>query len=278
LLVVGSVGRAALATPAEPTGPHPRMLLDAQLRAALQERAKAGRAPITGAVAMCERARTTHDFDHAGWQGEEWRQVVQACLVAWAATDDKAHATTAIAFSQALLDDLTDRGDGKAGDRAVSSDDGYGIRNRGPFTALVYDWLYDQLTPDQRAHARARWKAWLAWYADKGYRAHAPPSNYYAGYLAGSTAIAIAQAGEAGADSTALWRRVADEMWGKEMAVALADDGVLRGGDWPEGWQYGPLSVVEISFAARIARGAGIEVRGIARWLDSLLKHHVYAM
>jgi hypothetical protein len=275
LLVLVLIAGIAHATPPEPTGPHPRMLLDANLKAAWKEQAKLPHGPVVGAIRLCEDARNGHEYDHAVYQGAVWSKVVQACLVAWAATDNKDDAQTAIRFTTALLDDLDMIGDKAGGDNAARRDDGYAIRNLGPWTALTYDWLHDQMPPALRERARARWKAWLDWYREHGYRAHNPGSNYHAGYLISATMIAIAQAGEG---DGALWREVADTMWGKEMAAAFSDDGVLHGGDWPEGWQYGPLAVAEYALAARVARGAGIEVKGVSQWLSALLKRHVYGL
>jgi hypothetical protein len=268
----------AAATPTAPAGPHPRILLDGTLRAAWREQAKLPHGPVHGAIALCDEARLTHEHAGAVYQGSEWAKVVQACLVAWAATDDVAHADTAIAYSNALLDDLDAVGDARGGDAAASRDDGYAMRNLGPYTALTYDWLHDRMTADQRAHARARWQAWLARYRAKGYRAHDGGTNYHAGYAVAATLIAIAEAGEAAQEGVARWQDVADTIWGKELAAALADGGVLDGGDWPEGWQYGPLSVAEIALGARAMRGVGVEVPGIARWLAAMLRHHVYAL
>ena len=62
------------------------------------------------------------------------------------------------------------------------------------------------------------------------------------------------------------------------MAQALASGGVLDGGDWNEGWQYGPLAVAEYALAARIARAHGLPAEGVARWLTALLRRHVYAL
>ena len=144
-----------------------------------------------------------------------------------------------------------------------------------PYTALAYDWLHDQIAPDLRARARQRWASWLTWYREHGYRARAPGNNYQAGYLISATMIAIAEAGEG---DPALWQRVADELWGKDMAAALAAGGILDGGDWAEGWQYGPLSVAEYALATRVASRAGIPVAGVAPWLAGLLRRHVYAL
>ena len=78
----------------------------------------------------------------------------------------------------ALLDDLDDLGDHKGGDLAARRDSGYAIRNLGPYPALAYDWLYDQLPADLRARAPKRFVAWLDWFLAKGYRARNPGSNY----------------------------------------------------------------------------------------------------
>jgi uncharacterized protein (TIGR03382 family) len=254
------------------------MLLDAELRAAWRARSKEGHGPIVGSIAVCG----DHPREHAGAQymGSEWKKMLQACLVAWAATGDPAHAQTALRYFTALLDDLDTIGDGKGGDAAANRDAGYAIRNLGPYTALAYDWLHDApgMTPELQARARRRWAAWLAWFEHSGYHPHDPGSNYHAGYLLAATMIAVAQAGEAGDAGRALWRDVADRMWGKEMAAAWAPGGPLDGGDWDEGWQYAPLAVAEYALGARIVRAHGVRVDGAAGWLDSVLRRHVYAL
>ncbi len=252
----------AHAAPPEPHGPHPRMLLDAELKQTWRVHAKVSAGPVIGSIRLCEEGRTTKEHDRALYQGAEWARLLQACLVAYAATDSDDHAKGAMKFFTALIDDLDTMDDGRGGDDAAKRDSGYAIRNLGPYTALAYDWLHGHrlMTPELKARARQRWKAWLAWYREKGYRATVPGSNYHAGYLISATLISIAQAGEAGDDSAALWAHVADQMWGKEMANALSSDGVLAGGNWPEGWQYGPLSVAEYSLAARVIARAGVQV------------------
>ena len=271
----------AVAAPPEPSGAHPRMLLDDKLRETWRAQVKGGRGPAVGAIAVCDEARTTKEHDRSLYQGAEWAKTLQACLVAWATTDKPEHEATALKFFTALLDDLEVVGDGKGGDAAAQRDHGYAIRNLGPYTALAYDWLHDApgMTPQLREHARKRWEAWLAWYRDKGYRAHAPGTNYHAGYVLAATLVAVAWGGEAAEErGPELWKLVADEMWGKEMAQALATGGILDGGDWPEGWQYGPLAVASYALAARVAAAAGVKIDGIAPWLASVLRRHVYGL
>ena len=278
ILVTTAVAHAA---PPEPSGPHPRMLLDPQVSSAWKAQATAGRGPVVGAIKMCVEAHDTAEHDNAVYQGSEWAKVLQACLVAWAATEKPEHAQTAIKYFTALLDDLDKVGDKQGGDKAATRDSGYAIRNLAPYTALAYDWLHNApgMTPALRQKARQRWAAWLTWYKDKGYRARVAGSNYQSGYLAAATLIAIAQGGEAAEENgPKTWAFVADELWGKDMAAALADGGILDGGDWPEGWQYGPLAIAHYALAARVARANGIEVKGVEPWLSSVLRRHVYAL
>jgi hypothetical protein len=114
-----SNGSRAHAAPPEPSGAHPRMLLDAELRAQWRVMAKLSAGPVVGAIRLCHAARTSRDFDRALYMGSEWSKVLQACLVAWAATDSDDDAATAVRFFTALIDDLDDVGDGKGGVAAV---------------------------------------------------------------------------------------------------------------------------------------------------------------
>ncbi len=280
LATIAALAARAMATPPEPTGAHPRMLLDSELRAKWRAQAGRGDGPVADAIRLCEDARKTRNHDRALYMGSEWSKVLQACLVAWATTNSNHDAATAVRYFTALLDDLDIIGDGRGGDAAAWRSSGYAIRNLAPYTALAYDWLYDHplMTAELRTRARQRWRAWLAWYRDKGYRATSPGSNYHAGYLFAATTIAIAQGGDADKGGTALWRYVADEMWSKDMTAALARDGILAGGNWPEGWQYGPLSVAEYSLGARLMRRVGVQLPGVEPWLSSLLLHHIYSL
>ena len=118
-------------------------MLDPELRAAWKAQAKAGHGPVVGAIALCDEARTSTDHDGAQYQGSEWAKTLQACLVAWAATEQLEYESMALRFFRALLDDLDTVGDGKGGDASARRDDGYAIRNLGPYTAIAYDWLHD---------------------------------------------------------------------------------------------------------------------------------------
>jgi hypothetical protein len=277
VLAMITLAGAARAQPAAPSGAHPRILLDDALRAQWKKAAGERGSFVQKAIAHCEDARRDpHEYDHDNYMRLDWSGHLQACLVAWVATGRDDDAQTAIKYFTAILDDFSDVGDGKGGDDAVAHDDGFPIRAMGPFTAVAYDWLHDKLPEPVRARARRRFKAWTDWYEAHGYRARDPANNYHAGFVAAATLMAIAEGGEAGADGDALWRFVADQMWGKDMKAALADGGLLDGGDWMEGWQYGPLAVAEYALAARAAAKAGIGTDGVPRWLEQLLTRTIH--
>jgi hypothetical protein len=271
---------AASAQP-EPKGPHPRIVLDAELRKAWKAAASKSTTPVARAVRRCDQiSASPKEFSRDGYMGLDWGHHLQACLISYAATGNAEHANTAMRYFTAMIDDLVHIGDGKGGDEAARRDSGYSIRALGPYPALAYDWLHDHklMTEELRKRARQRFAAWTSWYLQKGYRARGPATNYQAGYLIAATLIAVAQAGEAGAEGTALWRHVADELWRKDMTKAFSPGGVLDGGDWAEGWQYGPLSVAEYALGLRVMRKYGVELEAARTWPVDILKRHVYAL
>lgn len=272
--------RPAAAQP-EPTGKHPRILLDSELQKAWRAAAQTPRTPVARAVQRCAQvASSPAEFSRAGYMALDWAHHLQACLVAYAATGKDEHAATAMRYFTGMLDDLERLGDGKGGDEAARRDSGYAIRAMGPYTALAYDWLHDHklMTEELRRRARQRFAAWTTWHLQRGYRARSPATNYQAGYLMAATLIAVAQAGEAGAAGTKLWRHVVDELWRTDMTKAFAEGGVLDGGDWAEGWQYGPLSVAHYALTLRVMRRHGVELGAAKTWPVDLLRRHVYAL
>ncbi len=277
--ILGAAAPAA-AQP-EPKGAHPRLLLNAELKKAWKASATKASSPIARAIRRCEQiAATPKEFSRDGYMGLDWGHYLQACLIAHAATGQDGYATTAMRFFVAMIDDLQNIGDGKGGDEAARRDSGYSIRALGPYTALAYDWLHDHklMTEEIRKRARQRFAAWTTWYLQKGYRARSPATNYQAGYLMAVTLIAVAQAGEAGPAGTQLWRHVVDELWRKDMTKAFAPGGVLDGGDWAEGWQYGPLSVAEYAVTLRVMSDYGVELPAAKTWPVDVLRRHVHAL
>ena len=284
LLTLLMLSASTLAFPAaaqsEPSGPHPRLFLDEKTQRNLRELGNKSGTAVSAAVRRCKELESSPEsFARDGYMGLDWAQYLQSCLVAWKATGKESAARGSIRYFRALLNDLEVVGDGKGGDRAASRDSGFALRAHGPYTALAYDWLHDAPGVDAEllALARKRFKAWTEWYAQSGYRARSPGTNYNAGYLFAATLIAVAQGGEAGEDGASLWRHVADSLFEKDLMPAMTE-GVLRGGDWGEGWQYGPLSIAEYALAARAVAPHGVNIQPVAQWLEEIVIRHVYGL
>ncbi len=256
-----------------PTTAHPRIWLDEATRSAIQAQAGASGGPLARAAARCAAARNDpSDYAQGGWQGFEFVTTLSGCLASWVASGGDDDLATAIKYWKVLLDDYQTVGDGLGGDSVVTHDTGYAMRTFAPYSALAYDWLHDApgVTEALRAHARARFDAWSTYYSTSGYLRHLPGANYQAGYVFAATLMAIAEGGEAGPAGDAHWTNVRDVIWKGDMVPALAAGGVLEGGDWPEGWQYGPLSVLEHALAARAMQDNGVPITGIEAWASSL--------
>jgi hypothetical protein len=275
---------------AAPSGAHPRLWLDSQTKQGLSAQVGSANSPVERGAARCRAARENpSDYADGGWQGFEFETTLSGCLVSWAASGNTDDLGTALKYFSVLLDDYQKVDDGAGGDDVVSHDSGYAMRTFAPYSAIAYDWLHDApgMTDELRAHALERFNAWETYYASSGYLPDLPGANYEAGYAFASTLMAIAEGGEAGAAGDAHWAAVTNTIWGKDMAGGLAPGGVLAGGDWPEGWQYGPLSVLEHALAMRALADNGVAVPGASSWTDSLVlrfandltpvTHQVYA-
>ncbi|HTQ04135.1 MAG TPA: hypothetical protein VMI54_09765 [Polyangiaceae bacterium] len=230
--------------------------------------------PVERGAARCSAARSSpSDYSDGGWQGFEFVTTLSGCLVSWIASGSADDLGTAIKYWNVLLDDYQTVGDGAGGDDVVTHDTGYAMRTFAPYSAVAYDWLHDApgVSSDLLAHARERFDAWVTYYTSGGYLKDMPGANYEAGYAFAATLIAIAEAGEAGSAGDTHWATVHDTIWGKDLIPALAPGGVLEGGDWPEGWEYGPLSVLELGFAARAMIDNGNAVANADTWANALV-------
>jgi hypothetical protein len=213
----------------------------------------------------------------SGYQGFEWADAVAATALLWHATGDERYAATSLRYLKALLDDRLALGDGKGGADVVSHDSGYGMRTFGAYSALAYDWLRDApgMNDALGAHVRERLGQWIGWYQKDGYLRERPTANYYWGYL---TALSFAGMAASGDDQAADdWLKSARSELSNKVLPAFRDD--LRGGGWPEGWQYGEYTTLEVALVARAFRSAfNVDVVGKLPWLAQTVTHHVHAL
>lgn len=218
-------------------GAHPRILLTADRLAAVRGLRDAGAPSWRALQEQCdEDARTRID---SGYQAWDWANAALDLALCHQVTKRPDYARAGVDYFRALLDDEQKIGDHAGGDDSVHHDDGYGIRTRGCFGAIAYDWLHDSpaMTDDLRKHAVDRMVAWTRWFGENGYNHDQPISNYYVGYFG---AVAFAGIAAQGDDPrvTDLLRR-AQHMFDAEIVPAYTRK--LAGGDFPEGWQYGDM-------------------------------------
>jgi hypothetical protein len=280
---------------AVPTGPHPRIWLTPQIVAKWQSIQSVPNSPVNRAITKCNDARLDPaDYADGQYQGFRWVEALDACLVAYETTRSALHRDTAIKYWTALLDDAQTIGDGdgpcypntcgsptKFG--IAAQDAGYSMRTFVAWTALGYDWLHDDLSPTLRARYATRFSQWLAFHMDPDSFERADTgSNYHAGHVLAVTLMAIGHADEmdaaAAGTGTSLWTYVSNEMWGHIMAAAQAPRRPMVGGDWAEGWEYGPLSVASYALAGRAMVERGVPQPWIGPWLHVLLYRYVYAL
>jgi hypothetical protein len=301
VLVAFLVSAAAIAAPAPPHGQHPRIALTPTVLATLKPDLKV---PTSGAALAVEECKKVNigPKSQSGYQGLDWASPASSCALAWQLTRKPEYAARGVALWRALLEDVAFMGDkkacvaGTAQPQAIASirrDSGYAIRFIGLHTALAYDWLHDAPGADEalRKQSRDCFRAWLDWYGTEGYLHEMPGANYHAGFVAAKTLIAVAESGEdgPGGASARFWKETVDTQFGKQIvANGLAGDaggtpgrdhhGALVGGDWPEGWQYGTLSVIEYALAARALQEQGVTWPEVGAWLDALTARYVYAL
>ncbi len=160
------------------------------------------------------------------------------------------------------------------------------MRWYGPDIALTYDWLYSApgVTSALLAQTRVCLTAWNDFYTASGYHNNQAGSNYNAGYVIAKTLGGIAIGTDGGADGH-LWNETVNTLFTQLLVnTGLAGvslpvgqpAGAMAGGDWLEGWQYGPLSVLEYAVAARAVEANGMPLPALEAWTNSLAVRYIY--
>ena len=193
-----------------------------------------------------------------GYQGDGYIPEVMSlglCYRVVHGTDAAAEARYGAAGGRLLDAMATPQG---SGGQSPSTDSGYGIRNYGVGMATGYDWLRPALSATTKQNVVSTLNVWIDWYDAQGFSNSQPLGNYFAGYLLAKTTTSIATDGD-NPKAGAYWSDVQTRMWGQLAQPAFAKS--MSGGGWPEGWQYGPLSIEEIvQFQWAVKTGKGLDV------------------
>ncbi len=286
--ILGALGAAAMvfsakaasAAPAAPTGAHPRIWLTAPTVSAMKANLGNASSAAAGVVAKCQDVVSNpSNYTSAVYQGQVWAFAASSCGMAYQLTGNQAFATAGATMLTALLNDYSTIGDGQGGDAVVQHDTGYAIRFFAAHSALAYDWLHDTLPASTASLARERFKAWIDWYTVSGYLNSVPGANYHAGYVFSKTLVSIATSGEDDGSAAAYWADVNDNLFTKQIVQqGLATGGAMNGGDWAEGWEYGPLSVVEYALAARAVEEHGANLPQMHTWASDITRRFIYGL
>jgi hypothetical protein len=306
ILVASSPSGAQAAAPPS-SGAHPRLFMSAANVTAYAANAKS---KGTAAAALVSRCQETIDSPNSystrgGADGDAWPGAAMSCAFAYSITNNASYLTQALKYWKAALNDDQALGDNLgcvAGVNTnwqtwdgsdprppllitVTHDTGYPIRWYGPDVALTYDWLYNAPGVDEalRSQTRTCLGAWVDWYSKSGYLHDMAGANYNAGFVIAKTMAAVAIGTDGGTDGH-LWTETlslfSDLLIGKGLAGSAdgvgAPAGVLVGGDWEEGWQYGPLSVAEYAAAARALEENGVPLPEMDAWTNSLIVRTIY--
>ena len=159
-----------------------------------------------------------------------------------------------------------------SGARDFGRDSGYDIRFDLRDMMLAYDWMYDQFSPTDRALLVRIATQWVDWYrTTPGYASTQPVENYYAGYLQG---IALASVATAGDNSDA------DRLLALLRAKLTDEVPVLNqrgcGGDYAEGWNYGPYTMLEFSLVNQTLKDIGEDWSADFDFVDKLTRSYTY--
>jgi hypothetical protein len=136
------------------------------------------------------------------------------------------------------------------------TDHGYGIRNYGLALAIVHDWFYAGLAPETRTQLGLAMQRWVIAFDGEGFGRNHPVGNYMAGYYLAKVLAALTLQGEADAGQ---WANAQWEDWRLRLHAQMLQPYFaehLRGGGWPEGWNYGPRAVINLVLAHIAVRSA----------------------
>ena len=301
----------AKADPATPSGPHPRLFMSADNLAVYQSNATKSGTAAAALVAACQDT-IANPGDYTTRGGSDGKLLARFSLrVRIRLPGHRAEPVPDpgnTKYWQASLSDDQTIGDGLGCVPGVSTnwqawaqggssgaappviltithDTGYPIRWYAPDIAVTYDWLYNApgVTAALQSQTQVCLTNWLDYYTAYGYHATEAGSNYNAGYVAGKALGAVAIGTDGAADGH-LWTQVIDNdvtnlLIGTGLASgsSAAGPGVMVGGDWGEGWEYGPLSVLEYAAATSALELAGASLPAMDAWASSLFLRHAYA-
>jgi hypothetical protein len=275
---------AASDAPVTPPGPEPsyagpqvaRIILTAERVGRAKQAASRNTKAWQLLLATCDAA-SQPEWRLSGYEAWDWANVGLDLGLCYHVTLEERFGRAAALYLKALVSDLERVGDGKADLKTVYHDNGYSIRTRGALASVLYDWMRNTKYVDRSLKKRAadQIAEWIGWYGKTtdphGYANDKPLYNYYAGYFGAVAFFGIAFEGD-DPRAGAMLQKARGE-FREKIAPQFAQIG---GGEWPEGWQYGPfVSLVHSAYVDADARLSQTKVD--LPWLRETLPYLTHA-
>ncbi len=260
---------AAIPTATIAAMPHPRIYLTAARMAAMRRRNDIASQRFNAAVGAFRDALsvfpdvTSPQFSDRIYDPEDY---IPLLALQNQLSPDANLANAAHTLAMRIANDYD------TGIRDFGRDTGYDIRFQLRDLMLAYDWLYDRFTPAERTVIVRVATKWIDWYHNTpGYAQLWPAENYYAGYLQGIALVAAATAGD-NPDADRIFTLLRSKL-ANEMPILNQR---LAGGDWAEGWNYGPYSTLEHSLVHTLMKDLGEDWSADFDWLQTLPRSLTY--
>lgn len=219
--------------------PRPRLWLDDATMARLQAARTANTPEYASLKNWCD-ANLNQNINE-GYQWLDWYKILHNYGLLYRITGDVRYGNKGVVYLKALLRDREYHGDGQGGPNAIRVDSGYVSRSLGVGVCVGRDWLFDapDMTPALVQECTARMNDWYPWiHRSNTYGINEPWVNYWAGHFAMTYTAYVSFEGDPGFNP--VWETKAEEMWADVVPIL---NGPQNGGDYAEGWNYGPRAM-----------------------------------
>ncbi len=229
----------------------PRILLNGETLVMAEKKMAANDATWTALKAACDRyAAATVEYPDGkaygdskligqGYQGDGYVEPIFNLGICYQLTKNS-DSPAAQKYATKGIDILMKMSvpPGKAHAYNPLTDSGYGIRNFGVGMAIGYDWFAEAMTEAQKKQVYTSLNHWIAEFERKGFGYEHPQGNYFAGYFAAKALTALATDGD-NPEAAKIWTSWKTKY---ETVVQPYYQTWMKGGGWPEGWNYGALA------------------------------------
>jgi hypothetical protein len=209
-------------------------------------------------------------FSNYGYQGSDWQSALQTLGLAYQVTGNTAYAAKGVE----LLDYIASLGVARML-APIAIDSGFPSRSAVAGLALGYDWLYDRLTPSQRAVAVEALDVWYQWFKRAAFQNDGPAyGNYFGGHVMGfgMAGLATEFGNPRGHEIVTEIRRLFDA----RVSVAFGA-GAFAGGYPVEVYTYGANHFQRLlSYMLAVKTATGEDLFGSTRYAQKMARSLLY--